>query len=133
MLILYGTAIVTESGEVHFFDDIYGFDSELQHTGAGISVHNGRMNFGSRAPQQTLANLGGMDLPAANRPEIHVDKLRLGIVADTAAMQAECGVAQARGGNAGNTNVDGFAEHVLAVFATPTVVRRRNSLLQGVR
>lgn len=30
VLILYGTAIVTESGEVHFFDDIYGLDSELQ-------------------------------------------------------------------------------------------------------
>ncbi|HWF39306.1 MAG TPA: L,D-transpeptidase family protein [Candidatus Acidoferrales bacterium] len=31
VLILYGTAIDTESGEVHFFDDIYGLDSELQH------------------------------------------------------------------------------------------------------
>lgn len=30
VLILYGTAVVTESGEVHFFDDIYGLDSELQ-------------------------------------------------------------------------------------------------------
>lgn len=77
------------------------------------------MNFGSRAPQQTLANLGGMDLPAANRPEIHVDKLRLGIVADTAAVQAERGVAQASGGNAGNANVDGLAEHVLAVLRDP--------------
>ncbi len=120
VLILYGTAIVTESGEVHFFDDIYGLDSELQQRLAqGISVHNGRMNFGSRAPQQTLANLGGMDLPAANRPEIHVDKLRLGIVADTAAVQAERGVAQASGGNSGNANVDGLAEHVLAVLRDP--------------
>jgi murein L,D-transpeptidase YcbB/YkuD len=29
VLILYGTAIVTESGEVHFFDDIYGHDAAL--------------------------------------------------------------------------------------------------------
>ena len=30
VLILYGTAIVTESGEAHFFDDIYGHDAELE-------------------------------------------------------------------------------------------------------
>jgi murein L,D-transpeptidase YcbB/YkuD len=31
VLILYGTAIVTDSGEVHFFDDIYGYDVPLEH------------------------------------------------------------------------------------------------------
>jgi murein L,D-transpeptidase YcbB/YkuD len=30
VLILYGTAIVDPSGQVHFFDDIYGYDDELQ-------------------------------------------------------------------------------------------------------
>jgi murein L,D-transpeptidase YcbB/YkuD len=30
VLILYGTAVVTEGGEVHFFDDIYGYDTILQ-------------------------------------------------------------------------------------------------------
>jgi murein L,D-transpeptidase YcbB/YkuD len=30
VLILYGTAIVEPSGQVHFFDDIYGYDDELK-------------------------------------------------------------------------------------------------------
>jgi L,D-transpeptidase YcbB len=30
VLILYGTAIVAEDGEVHFFRDIYGYDAELE-------------------------------------------------------------------------------------------------------
>jgi L,D-transpeptidase YcbB len=30
VLIVYGTAVVTASGEVHFFDDIYGYDAELE-------------------------------------------------------------------------------------------------------
>lgn len=30
VLILYGTAVVTEDGEVHFFDDIYGMDVMLE-------------------------------------------------------------------------------------------------------
>ena len=30
VLILYGTAIVTENGEVRFFDDIYEYDAELE-------------------------------------------------------------------------------------------------------
>jgi murein L,D-transpeptidase YcbB/YkuD len=29
VLVLYGTAVVEENGEVHFFDDIYGYDREL--------------------------------------------------------------------------------------------------------
>ena len=29
-LILYGTAVVEEDGVTRFFDDIYGYDSELQ-------------------------------------------------------------------------------------------------------
>jgi murein L,D-transpeptidase YcbB/YkuD len=30
VLILYGTAVVDENGQVHFFDDIYGYDDELK-------------------------------------------------------------------------------------------------------
>lgn len=30
VLVLYGTAVVEESGEVRFFDDIYGYDAELR-------------------------------------------------------------------------------------------------------
>jgi murein L,D-transpeptidase YcbB/YkuD len=30
ILILYGSALVEETGEVRFFNDIYGFDASLQ-------------------------------------------------------------------------------------------------------
>ena len=30
VLIVYGTAIVTEDGIVHFYDDIYGHDASLE-------------------------------------------------------------------------------------------------------
>ena len=30
VLIVYGTAVVEENGEVHFFEDIYGYDAELK-------------------------------------------------------------------------------------------------------
>ena len=30
VLIVYGTAVVPEDGEVHFFEDIYGYDAELE-------------------------------------------------------------------------------------------------------
>jgi murein L,D-transpeptidase YcbB/YkuD len=30
VLILYGTAIVDDSGQVHFYDDIYGHDAALE-------------------------------------------------------------------------------------------------------
>ena len=30
VLIVYGTAVVTEQGEVHFFDDIYGLDAQME-------------------------------------------------------------------------------------------------------
>jgi murein L,D-transpeptidase YcbB/YkuD len=30
IVIFYLTAIVEDGGEVHFFDDIYGYDSEMQ-------------------------------------------------------------------------------------------------------
>jgi murein L,D-transpeptidase YcbB/YkuD len=39
VLIVYGTAAVNEAGEVFFFDDIYGYDADLEKiTGAWISV-----------------------------------------------------------------------------------------------
>lgn len=30
VLVLYGTAVAEDNGEVHFFDDLYGYDAELQ-------------------------------------------------------------------------------------------------------
>jgi murein L,D-transpeptidase YcbB/YkuD len=35
VLILYSTAVVEPDGEAHFFDDIYGYDAELQAALAG--------------------------------------------------------------------------------------------------
>jgi murein L,D-transpeptidase YcbB/YkuD len=32
---LYSTAVVEPDGEAHFFDDIYGYDAELQAALAG--------------------------------------------------------------------------------------------------
>ena len=32
VLILYGTAVVDDNDEVHFFDDIYGHDARLRQT-----------------------------------------------------------------------------------------------------
>jgi murein L,D-transpeptidase YcbB/YkuD len=31
VLILYGTAVVDETGVVHFFDDLYGHDAALEN------------------------------------------------------------------------------------------------------
>ncbi len=30
VLILYSTAVVEPNGQIHFFDDIYGYDAELR-------------------------------------------------------------------------------------------------------
>jgi L,D-transpeptidase YcbB len=30
VLIIYGTAVVDRQNEVHFFDDIYGYDADLE-------------------------------------------------------------------------------------------------------
>ena len=30
ILIVYGTAIVLENGEVQFYDDVYGYDADLE-------------------------------------------------------------------------------------------------------
>lgn len=35
VLILYGTAIVDDAGQVHFFDDLYGYDADLEKVLAG--------------------------------------------------------------------------------------------------
>jgi murein L,D-transpeptidase YcbB/YkuD len=41
VLILYGTAIATEDGAVHFFDDIYGYDRRLESL-LGLAPVRGR-------------------------------------------------------------------------------------------
>ena len=38
VLIVYGTAVVLGNGEIHFFDDIYGLDAQLDQT-SGERVH----------------------------------------------------------------------------------------------
>jgi hypothetical protein len=45
-----------------------------------------------------------------------VDELRLGIVAHSAAVKGEGGVAQTRSGYTGNTNIDGFSERMTTVL-----------------
>ena len=39
VLILYGTALATESGQVYFFDDIYGYDKKLERQLGLAAVH----------------------------------------------------------------------------------------------
>jgi len=51
-----------------------------------------------------------------DRPDIYVDKLRLRIVADAAALKSKCSVAQARCRYTRNPNIDGFSEHVATVL-----------------
>jgi L,D-transpeptidase YcbB len=38
VFIVYGTAVVTEAGEVQFFEDIYGHDAKLDALLAGRSI-----------------------------------------------------------------------------------------------
>jgi murein L,D-transpeptidase YcbB/YkuD len=52
VLIVYATAIATADGEVHFFDDIYGFDAELDQLAAqGYPCCRWNPTSGGRAPR----------------------------------------------------------------------------------
>lgn len=55
-------------------------------------------------------------LPFADRADVDVDELADGVVADAASAEAEGGIAQDAGLDAGDPDVDGFCEHVLAVL-----------------
>jgi hypothetical protein len=65
------------------------------------------------------SHLGGVaaaELPLPYRANVYVNELALGVVADAAHTEAECGVAQLQGADAGDADVDGFGEHVLRVL-----------------
>ena len=54
--------------------------------------------------------------PLAYRAYVYVDELGFGVVADSAGAEGEGGLAKVFGRDAGNADVDGFGQHVLAVF-----------------
>ena len=60
VLIVYGTAVVMEDGEVRFFDDIYGHDAALERV------------LAEGYPYAT--KFAVQPLPAANPSDVHVDK-----------------------------------------------------------
>ena len=51
----------------------------------------------------------------ANGTNIHVNKVRLRVIAHSAAMESQGSVANFGGGNSGNADVDGLGFHVLAM------------------
>src|SRR5579859_7744316 len=54
--------------------------------------------------------------PGADRADIDVHELRDRVEADSAGVQRESGVAQRNGADAGDADVDGLGQHVLAVL-----------------
>lgn len=107
VLILYGTAVVREDGEIDFFDDIYGLDAILNEAIAKGYPYQSNQKIGS-----TLGN----SLPAPNGSEIHVDKAGSRIVPDSSTMQIQRRVAQTGGRHSRDANIDCFSSHVLAMF-----------------
>jgi hypothetical protein len=61
-------------------------------------------------------------LPATNAADVYVDEIGGGVVADSAAVEGESGVAEFSGGDAGNANVDGHGLHVQAVLGDAVAV-----------
>ena len=68
VLILYGTAVASEDGVVHFFDDIYGQDRRLQ-------ALLGLKPVGSEVRLEAAAALKRRPLPATHATGIHVDEV----------------------------------------------------------
>ena len=62
VLIVYGTAVVMEDGEVRFFDDIYGGDVALEQALAKAAIHM------RREPKFPVAKQMRDQLPVANTP-----------------------------------------------------------------
>jgi len=54
--------------------------------------------------------------PLADWAYVYVDELAYGVVAYAASLEAEGGVAELAGGDAGDADVDGFGQGVLGVF-----------------
>jgi murein L,D-transpeptidase YcbB/YkuD len=70
VMILYGTAIATESGQVLFFEDIYEHDKKLEEL---LQARNDRLSVLSR--------------PGPDAPGVQMQKIRVRIKADPAALQ----------------------------------------------
>jgi hypothetical protein len=94
-----------EAGGVHFFRDIYGEDAALEE--ARISR--------SHPEQQTEFRPVDLPLPSSNPSNIHMNKFRLWVVANSATAKAEGNISQFRSGYSGNTDVNGLSLHVQAV------------------
>jgi len=68
VLILYGTAVASEDGVVHFFDDIYGQDRRLQ-------ALLGLRPVGSELRPEAAEARKRWPLPATHATSIHVDEV----------------------------------------------------------
>ena len=97
VLIVYGTAVVRQDGEVFFFDDIYGHDATLKQL-----LDHGYPYSGWQPTRPHSAY-------------IHVDKIGFCIVADPAAVQHQCRIAERGSLKARHPNVDGLCIHMQAV------------------
>lgn len=80
VLILYGTAVASEDGQLHFFEDIYGQDRRLEALLGLVPVGTGALS------REATASRSG-SLPAAHPAGIHVHEIRGGIEADAAEAQ----------------------------------------------
>jgi L,D-transpeptidase YcbB len=58
VLIVYGTAVVMEDGEVRFFSDIYGLDAELQRSLSKGYPYSATANKPQPSPSSTATNVG---------------------------------------------------------------------------
>ena len=54
-------------------------------------------------------------LPSPDSPDVHMNKFRFRIIANSAAVEVESNVAQFRSGYSGNADVNGFPLHVQAM------------------
>src|SRR5213075_1692942 len=74
VLIVYGTAIVTEDGIVHFYDDIYGHDASLEKVLANatdVQVDEVRIRIVAyTAPSQSESSLPQFERVDARHPQI---------------------------------------------------------------
>ena len=58
-------------------------------------------------------------LPAANAAHVYVNKIRLRVIAHSAAAHRQRCIANLRAGNSWNANIDGLSFHVLAMLSNP--------------
>ncbi|MEZ5458995.1 MAG: L,D-transpeptidase family protein [Steroidobacteraceae bacterium] len=107
VMILYATALATESGEVLFFEDIYGHDARLER------------QLGSRQRLPPIAadpRSEGSTSPGADAARIEVHEIGTPVVADAAARRRQRQVAQSRAGDVAQAHVDRPTLHVQAAL-----------------